>query len=44
MYLTQDKPLVSTAEERAKIAELQAAAQQRVEELLAKLKELGIEQ
>ena len=44
-YFTQDKQLVVTPEERAIIAEQQAeAAQQRVEELLAKLKDLGIEE
>lgn len=44
-YFTQDKQLVVTPEERAIIAEQQAeAAQQRVEELLVKLKDLGIEE
>ena len=44
-YFTQDKQLVVTPEERSIIAEQQAeAAQQRVEELLAKLKDLGIEE
>ncbi len=44
-YFTQDKQLVVTPEERAAAAEQQAAAaQQRVEELLAKLKDLGIEE
>ena len=51
-YFTQDKQLVSTPEERAMLAQQQLEeerkqkeiAQQRVEELLAKLKELGIEQ
>ncbi len=44
-YFTQDKQLVVTPEERAAAAEKQAeAAQQRVEELLAKLKDLGIEE
>ncbi|MEL6458426.1 MAG: Uma2 family endonuclease [Cyanobacteria bacterium J06636_27] len=51
-YFTQDKQLVVTPEERAKIAQQQLeeerkqkeSAQQRVEELLAKLKDLGVDE
>ncbi len=51
-YFTQDKQLVVTPEERAIIAQQQLeeerkqkeAAQQRVEELLAKLKDLGVDE
>ena len=50
-FFTPENQLVSTPEERAKVAQQQAEAerqqkelaQQRVEELLARLKELGVE-
>ncbi|AFZ24037.1 hypothetical protein Cylst_1767 [Cylindrospermum stagnale PCC 7417] len=50
-FFSSDKQLVATPEERAKVAEKQAEdereqreiAQRRVEELLARLKELGVE-
>ena len=51
-YFTQDKQLVATPEERATVSQQQLEeerkqkqlAQQRVEELLAKLKDLGVEE
>ena len=51
-YVTQDKQLVATPEERATVSQQQLEeerkqkqlAQQRVEELLAKLKDLGVEE